>query len=257
MINKRIIMIIVISFCCTMTSFAMQWNGRAFLCGSADYTENFFSFLYSSQLSPELLTGIELTSPIGNTGNKYSFTQEAELCVKGGNRYWKNGLVYYTDKTYSLNIQADYRFLVNFRYVKPFAFYFGTAAHFVLRSDRYSIGKVFNYTNLRVTPFLPTIDSGIRLWYKDLLRFRFHHEIGGIVGLAFYFRQEELFDADNVATYYFYNMFRINAEVKLYKRIWLTAGYQNKIIAGLSCQNLTGRIFWSNMGFLGVNVELF
>lgn len=257
MIKKRIILIVGVLFCSTMTSFAMQWSGRAFIHGGVDYTENFFSFLYNTQLSPNLLTGIELNSPVGNAGNKYSFTQEAELSVKGGNRYWKNDFVYYTDKTYSLDIQADYRFLVNFRFVNPFAFYLGTAAHFVVRSDRYSIGKVFSYTNLRVTPFLPTIDSGIKLWYKDLLRFRFHHEIGAMVGLAFYFRQEELFDIDNLAMYYFYNMVRITAEIKLYKRIWLVAGYQNKIMAGLSCQNLTGRIFWSNMGFAGVNVEIF
>ena len=78
-----------------------------------------------------------------------------------------------------------------------------------------------------------------------------------MVGMMFYFREEEMFDIDNVATYYFYNMFGINAEVRLYRRVWLIVGYRNKIVAGLSCQDLTGRIFWSNMGFVGVNVELF
>jgi hypothetical protein len=254
---KKIVMIGFVLFCTVAASFAMKWQGNAFMYGAADYTENFFSFLYNSQLSPQLLTGIELSALIKNDDKRFFFTQEAEFSVKGGNRYWKNALVYYTDKTYSLDIQADYRFLANFRFVEPFAFYVGMGASFVTRSDCYSIGKVFNYTNLRVTPFLPTVANGIRLYYKDLLRFRFHDEIGAMVGLAFYFRQDEAFDLDNVATYYFYNMFRCSCEVKLYKRIWLAAGYQNKIIAGLSCQNLTGRIFWSNMGFLGVNVELF
>ena len=254
---KKIITAAIILFCCITTSFAMKWNGRGFFCGGADYTENFFSFLYNSQLSPDFLTGLEMTAAIGNTDGKYSFTQEVEFNIKGGNRYWKNGLVYYTDKTNSLDIQADYRFLVNFRYISPFAFYFGMGAHFILRNDCYSIGKVFEYSNLRVTPFLPTIDFGIKLWYKNLLRLRVHHELGAMVGMMFYFREEEMFDIDNVATYYFYNMFGINAEVRLYRRVWLIVGYRNKIVAGLSCQDLTGRIFWSNMGFVGVNVELF
>lgn len=256
MIRKNI-MIAVILFCGAVASFAVNWHGRSFFCGGLDYTENFFSFLYNTQLSPVFSAGIELTAAAGSYGARFSFTQEAEFHIKGGSRYWKNGLIYYTDKTYSLDIQADYRFLVNFRFIRPFAFYFGTGAHFVLRSDRYSIGKVYNYTNLRITPFLPTIDSGIRLNCTNNLKLRFHHEIGAMVGTEFYFRQDELFDTDNIAAYYFYNMFAVNAEVKLYKRIWFLVGYKNKIIAGLSCQNLTGRIFWSNIGFARVNVELF
>ena len=256
MIRKNI-MIAVILFCCGTVSFALNWHGSSFFSCGLDYTENFFSFLYNSQLSPELSAGIELTSAVGSDGGRFSFTQEAEFHIKGGNRYWKNGLIYYTDKTYSLVIQADYRFLVNFRFARLFAFYFGSGAHFVLRSDRYSIGKIYNYTNLRITPFLPTIDSGIRLNCMNSLKLRFHHEIGAMVGTEFYFRQYEIFDVDNIAAYYFYNMLSASVQVKLYKDVWLLAGYKNKIIAGLSCQNLTGRIFWSNTGFLGVNIELF
>lgn len=250
-------MIAVILFCCTAASFALNWHGRSFFCSGLDYTENFFSFLYNTQLSPEFSAGIELTAAAGSDGGKFSFTQEAEFHMKGGRKYWKNGLIYYTDKTYSLDIQADYRFLVNFKFVRLFAFYFGTGAHFVLRSDRYSIGKVYSYTNLRITPFLPTIDFGIRLQCTDNLKLKFNHEIGAMVGTEFNFREEELFDIDNIAAYYFYNIFAVNVEIKVYRRIWFLAGYKNRIIAGLSCNDLTGRIFWSNTGFMGVNIELF
>lgn len=254
---KKSVMIATVLFCCGAASFALNWHGSSFFSCGADYTENFFSFLYNTQLSPEFSAGIELNAAVGSDGERFSFTQEAEFHIKGGSRYWKNGLIYYTDKTYSLDVQADYRFFVNFRFVRPFAFYLGSGAHFVLRSDRYSIGKVYSYTNLRMTPFLPTIDSGIRLYCTDNLKLRFHHEIGAMVGTEFYFRQDELFDTDNIAAYYFYNMLSASAQVKLYKRVWLSVGYKNKIIAGLSCQNLTGRIFWSNTGYLGVNIELF
>lgn len=255
MIRKCIM--IAVTLCCAAASFALNWHGRSFFCGGADYTENLFSFLYNTQLSPEFSGGIELTAAVGSDGGRFSFTQEAEFHVKGGRKYWKNGLVYYTDKTYSLDIQADYRFLVNFRFVRLFAFYCGTGAHFVLRSDRYSIGKVYSYTNVRATPFLPTVDFGIKLRWADNLKLKFHHEIGAVVGAEFHFRQGELFDIDNIATYYFYNMFAINAEMKICRRMWLLVGYKNKIIAGLSCNDLTGRIFWSNVGFAGVNIELF
>lgn len=254
---KKSIVIVVILFCCAVASFALNWHGRSFVCSGLDYTENFFSFLYNTQLSAEFSTGIELTAAAESNGGRFSFTQEAEFHIKGGRKYWKNGLIYYTDKTYSLDVQADYRFLVNFRVVRLFAFYFGTGAHFVLRSDRYSIGTVYSYTNLRVTPFLPTIDFGIKLQCTNNLKLRFHHEIGAMIGTEFFFRQEKIFDIDNIGTYYFYNMFAANAQVKVYKRIWFLVGYKNKIIAGLSCNDLTGRIFWSNIGFVGVNIELF
>lgn len=217
------------------------------------YIEDFFSVIYQTQLTPSLKTGMEVIHPVFFSKN-LQLHHEIHYQLYGGNRYWKNKLIYYTDKTYSVSHSLDYKCLFEQLFFPFFSILYGSSAYFIVRSDQYSVGVPYYYTNIRITPFLPTLSFGVVFRITRFFQLRLLQEIGGTVGLELRSRNNK---NSKLSTNYILNhILHLDSSLRIYHKLWLYFSWQNILNANLNTHNLTGKIFWNNTIAAGVKFEI-
>ncbi len=219
----------------------------------ANYTEDTFTTIYRTQLSPIVMLQIDYERA-SMFNPKINIRQQVKLQTASFNRYWKNHLLYYTDKTFSLNTAIVYRLLFNHNVNQYLSLLYGSALSTTIRIEQYSIGPEYHYKTLYITPLLPTIATGLHFNIPFGMKIEFLHELGTIPGVNVL--QIERYQPVSSMNYAIENRLGLRFEVKLYRIFSLFTSWDNVVSAYLDSIDLTGKIFWSNAISLGVTIEI-
>ncbi|HPO48944.1 MAG TPA: hypothetical protein PLO89_01335 [Spirochaetota bacterium] len=168
------------------TLFIFPKNQISFFTG-INYNEEAYTVIYQTQLAPKFSFGFVNEKTVGYfiLSNSISF----DFLI--WNFYYKNNYLYFTDKTLSVDSPIEYNFRVLFPSYSSVKFIFGAGVSYNTRFDRYSMGKYFWYSRLKIEPLLfGSLGLDFKIYF---LIVSLRESLGYLVSTFFLFNKEEFF----------------------------------------------------------------
>lgn len=244
MIKKILVLLLIINgvlcFAKKNISFSAGFN----------VTEEFFTVLYQTQYSPKFNLRFEIEKKF-----RYFYLEhKLNLDFSLWNIYYKNNLLYYTDKTLSLDLPFDYEFSLNLTPIKQLNIIFGSGWALNLRFDRYSKGNFFWHSTLKFSPH-PFLSIGIGFNLFSRLDFFIKDSIGFFYSYFFSYSKESYITSTYCTLVT--NRFIVESSIKIVGRYRIYFGYTNRIEVFLDPSIFMPFLgYTTNFFYLGLKIEI-
>ncbi|HOV14693.1 MAG TPA: hypothetical protein PK771_10445, partial [Spirochaetota bacterium] len=152
-----------------------------------NFNEEAYTAIYHNQIAPKIsFTYI-------NERQIDFFSLKHNVCFDFliWNFYNRNGLLYFTDKTLTIEAPIEYSFTASVPSNFNIRFMFGLGFQHNTRFDRYSMGVYFWFSRLKIEPILFGV-MGAELVFSNF-NISFRHSIGYLVSTFILHNKEEFF----------------------------------------------------------------
>ena len=242
--------VFMMSFFISFQSFGVNRGDFSLYGGiGIDYTEVFFAILNKIEISPFFISGFQYSFHYRRItiGNSLDFSYYAN------NQYYKNNLLYYTDKTRTSDFTLTYQLSFKGERGTYFNSYCGGGFVIINRYEVYSIGKLLSFTENRILPY-PFIFAGFSFTPYKIIDFLVYSSAGAGIGYKGFYRDERFVRSGNdisIAT-----VLNVESKVSITKNVSFFINWRNRLLVTLDLRDIIGTIFWSNTIYTGVLFEI-
>ncbi len=214
-----------------------------------DYTDVFFAILNKIEISPFFISGFQYSFHYRRItiGNSLDFSYYTN------NQYYKNNLLYYTDKTRTSDFCLRYQLSFKGERGTYINSYWGGGFEIVNRYEVYSIGKLLSFTENRILPH-PFIFAGFSFTPYKTIEFLVYSSAGAGIGYKGFYRDERFVRAGNDIS--IASVLNVESAVSITKNVSFFINWRNRLLVTLDLRDIVGTIFWSNSIYTGVLFEI-
>ena len=212
-------------------------------------TDEFLYVHYKTGYAPLLNTAFYLEQKF----KRLILTHSWQAGFQFTNRYMKNFLLYYTDYTFDIYSETEYRLTCTKRTFYPARPIWGASFGVLDRFATYSIGKLLYFSENSFIPY-SSIFMGIGYDPFKFLSFIHYHETTFGVGIRSDFIKNDFFQ--NRAQIVVAQSMHIEAQCNVSSRATLLIQWKNKLYALLDFEDIVGRVFWSNSIVTGIRYAI-
>lgn len=232
-----------------LSSFQLHPEQTLSFRGGAELVEEAYASIYRSQLTPLLSLTYKGTKRFLKFKMENSLSTELLLWPF----FFKNEGFYYDNSSLALAIPLEYSLTFRLPANRRAAFLTGFSLRGEARWDRYSLGRSYSYSELRLTPLLPLVNAGLYLKPCRLLEIVIREQLGATVNMLLFFSRGYY----RAIFYQVYIYHSLQAELifRLGARHSLLFGYRNSIRVNQSISDYHSTIFFRNLIYLGVRYE--
>ena len=209
-----------------------------------NFTEEAFVLQIRSQLSPNFFFKIKFEKRYLN----FTLFHQLKISFLAWPFFLKYNRPHYTDKTFTLNVPFEYELLFKIPPKKRVAFLAGTGLRFNVRWDRYSLGRLYWFSDVRILPLFFGV-IGIDLKIFNRFEIIYKYSISGIVSFLFCYSMDEYIRTQK--NLYCGNKNNLEFIVKFKKWYRMFIGWSNEIIFYFPLDGIFTTSYFLNDFYLG------